>query len=274
MTGLASQRWAACVAYDGTAYSGWQTQTHAPNIQDVVAAALSVVANHAVQVVASGRTDAGVHALSQIVHFDSPSQRDGKAWAFGANSNLPADICLRWAKRVGPDFHARHAARARHYRYVIFNHRCRSALFPRRAAHCSYALDVPAMQAAGKLLLGERDFSAFRAAGCQSRTPMRNVHAIVVARQGDYVTIDIRANAFLHHMVRNIAGSLIDVGRGRRPVDWIAQLMHDKDRTKAGATAPACGLYLVGVDYPDAFELDAGQPGDIFPPVTPLSMPT
>jgi tRNA pseudouridine38-40 synthase len=249
------RRWAAGLEYLGTAYAGWQAQAERPSVQAQLEAALSAVADHPLKTQAAGRTDAGVHAAGQVVHFDSAAPRGPYAWLLGANSRLPPDIALRWVREVPAHFDARHSALARRYRYVIHNHRARSALAMNRAAWITDELDATSMHQAAQALLGEQDFSAFRAAECQSATPMREVQEVSVARRGEYVVLDIRANAFLHHMVRNIAGSLIEIGRGRRPSSWIAELLAARDRRLAAATAPACGLYFLGPIYPAAFEL-------------------
>lgn len=246
-------RWAAAVEYDGARYAGWQAQQHANSVQAELQAALSRVADHPVEVVAAGRTDAGVHGYFQVVHFDSRASRSGYAWLLGSNSGLPADIALRWVQPVRSDFHARHSARSRAYRYLIHNARHRSALLAGRAAWVTWALDADAMHAAAQVLVGELDFSAFRDSECQSRSPMRQVQHLAVSRHGDLVVLDIRANAFLHHMVRNIAGTLMQVGGGRRTPEWVAQVLASRQRTQAGMNAPACGLYFVDVEYPAEF---------------------
>lgn len=260
LTGSGSGRIAACVEYDGTAYKGWQTQPHAPSVQDRVERALSRVADHPVHVVCSGRTDAGVHSLGQVIHFDTTAERPDHAWTFGANTHLPADISLRWCRPVPADFHARYSALAREYRYLILDHPARSALFADRAAHSRHRLDETVMHAAAQKLLGEHDFSAFRAADCQSNTPMRRVERIEVRRHGDLVAVEVRANAFVHHMVRNIVGSLRLVGRGLQPPDWIDELLASRDRRRAGATAPAHGLYFLRVTYPEEYGLSSLPP--------------
>lgn len=257
---MPAHRIAACVEYDGSAYNGWQRQPHAPSVQARVEDALARVADHAVAVVCSGRTDAGVHALGQVVHFDTAASRADHAWVFGANSHLPPDISLRWARPVPAGFHARYAALAREYRYLILDHPARSALFARRAAHSRYRLDAAAMAEGAAALVGEHDFSAFRAAGCQSRTPMRRVERIAVYRRGDLVVVDIRANAFVHHMVRNIVGSLRVVGRGLEPPAWIGDLLASRDRRRGGATAPAHGLYFMRAEFPPEYGLPASEP--------------
>lgn len=253
-------RWAAAVEYLGTPYSGWQSQPHAPSVQAALETALSRVADHTVETVAAGRTDAGVHGFNQVIHFDSSSERTPYAWLLGTNTNLPEDVALRWVQPIASDFHARFSARSRSYRYVIHNARFRSALLFGRAAWVAWSLDADAMHRAAQALLGENDFSAFRDAECQSRTPMRNVHSIGVRRQGSFVVLDIRANAFLHHMVRNIAGSLIEVGGGRRPEAWITEVLASRQRTRAGMNAPACGLYFVDAEYPSQFAIPEALP--------------
>lgn len=245
-------RIAACVEYAGGNYSGWQTQAHARAVQPEVEAALGFVANHPVRVVCAGRTDAGVHAIGQVIHFDVTAERSDHAWVFGANTRLPPDISLHWARAVAPDFHARRDAVRREYRYLIWNHPARSALFGARAAHGRHPLDAEAMHRAGQHLLGEHDFSGFRAAGCQSNTPWRRLESLTVSRYGDCLEMRIVANAFVHHMVRNIAGSLMVIGRGEQSPDWTRTLLATRDRTIAGATAPAHGLYLWHVQYSDS----------------------
>lgn len=242
-------RWAAGVEYLGTAYAGFQRQSHAPSVQQELETALARVANAPLGIHAAGRTDAGVHALGQVVHFDSDASRTADNWLMGANTHLPDDIALRWLQPVNPDFHARHSARARSYRYLIAQGRGRSPLLQGRAAQLQQQLDVSAMRIAGNCLLGELDFSAFRAAECQSRTAMRCVQALQISASKQFVSIDIRANAFLHHMVRNIVGSLILVGRGQCSPSWLEQVLAGRDRSAAGPTAPACGLYFVAAHY-------------------------
>jgi tRNA pseudouridine38-40 synthase len=253
-------RWAAEVEYLGTAYSGWQAQSHVPSVQGALEAALSRVAAHPVAVAAAGRTDTGVHGFAQIVHFDSDAARSAYAWLLGTNSNLPDDIALRWVQPVRADFHARHSALARRYRYVIHNSRARSALLAGRATWINWTLDADAMHRAAQSLIGELDFSAFRGSECQSTTPMRCVTDIEVRRSGEFVWLGIRANAFLHHMVRNIAGTLIEVGQGKQPESWVAEVLASRDRTRAGMNAPAAGLYFVAADYPAEFGLPPPPP--------------
>lgn len=258
-------RWALGIEYDGAPYSGWQAQPHAPSVQAELEGALSAVADHPVNVVAAGRTDTGVHSLGQVVHFDSPAQRQPHGWVLGCNTTLPDTVSVRWAQLVSEDFHARYSAIARSYRYVIFNQRARSAVFAARSAWWSYALNADAMHTAAQCLLGEQDFSSFRAAECQSRTPMRRLDAIAVRRNGSFVVVDVTANAFVHHMVRNIVGSLLQVGQGKRPSEWMAELLAARDRNRAGMTAPAAGLYLAHVSYPDGFEIPRSDGIDALP---------
>ncbi len=242
-------RFALGIEYDGTDFLGWQRLTHGRTVQGVVESALSFVAAHPVEVTCAGRTDAGVHARNQIVHFDSPAVRSERAWTLGANSNLPPDVAVLWARPVGDDFHARFSARARRYRYTLLNRPIRAALEARFVAWERVPLDAEAMHRAAQALLGENDFSAFRTAQCQANSPMRNVHEISVTRHGDRVCVEIQANAFLHHMVRNIVGSLLPIGRGERREEWLAELLHGRDRRVAGPTAAAAGLVFLGPRY-------------------------
>jgi tRNA pseudouridine38-40 synthase len=252
------------VEYLGGGYCGWQSQTALPSVQQQVEAAISAVADEAVSITAAGRTDAGVHACGQVIHFDCERQRSGQAWMLGTNSNLPSDISLSWVAAVPGHFHARYAATARSYRYLMLNRRARSALAGDRALLVHRPLDVAAMNAAAGLLLGEHDFSAFRAAECQARSPMRVLHRLVVRRSGDWVWVEATANAFLHHMVRNLVGLLLAVGRGEAPPAQAALQLASRQRSTGAATAPAHGLYLWRVHYPAAFGL-SGQSAMIWP---------
>ena len=261
----AGSRVACRIEYDGSHYSGWQAQPHLDvnTVQEKLEHGLAGVADQPVRVHCAGRTDTGVHGFAQIVHFDAPVERSPKAWVLGGNANLPRDIRIHWAVPVAAEFHARFSARARRYRYVIANTPVRPALLLGQLTWQRRALDAAAMQEGARYLTGERDFSAFRAAACQSSTPMRNVQSINVCRRGDLLVVDIKANAFLHHMVRNIVGSLMAVGSGRKPSAWIAELMERRDRSLAAETAPADGLYLVDVEYPANFRLPATPYGPI-----------
>ncbi|MGF1776590.1 tRNA pseudouridine(38-40) synthase TruA [Vibrio nomapromontoriensis] len=254
------------IEYNGANYYGWQRQRDVNSVQAELEKALSVVANQPIEVMCAGRTDAGVHGTGQVVHFDSPVIRKPAAWTMGVNANLPKDITVRWATEVSESFHARFSATARRYRYVIFNHALRPGILSTGVSHYHGELDVEKMHQAGQFLLGENDFTSFRAVHCQSRSPWRNLMHLNVTRHGPYVVIDIKANAFVHHMVRNITGSLIVVGRGEQPVEWIEWLLAQKDRKLAGATAKAEGLYLVDVDYPDEYSLPNVPIGPLFFP--------
>lgn len=241
------------IEYDGSGYSGWQAQAHHRSVQTALERALSKVANHAVTVICAGRTDAGVHALEQVVHFDTRAERSATAWLLGGNSHLPDDVRITWAKRAVGDFHARYSAIARFYRYVIFNRPVKSALLHRQTSWCYHPLDAEKMHQAAQHLIGHHDFSSFRAHGCQSKSPMRAMYFIDVYRESDKVIIDISANAFLHHMVRNIAGVLMAIGAGKQATDWTQTLLDVKDRAQGGMTAPPEGLYLAAIYYPEHY---------------------
>lgn len=250
-------RLALGIEYDGTDFFGWQRLSHGRSVQGEVEAALSFVADHPVEVTCAGRTDAGVHARCQVVHFDTEAVRSERAWALGTNSRLARDVAVIWARPVAEDFHARFGARARRYRYTILNRPVRAALAARFVTWERVPLDVGAMQRAAQALIGEHDFSAFRTVQCQANSPMRQVREISIARHGDEVAIEIEANAFLHHMVRNIVGSLLPIGRGERPVDWLGDLLRGRDRSVAGPTAPASGLAFLAPRYPEQWNLPA-----------------
>jgi len=222
-------------------------------VQQRVEEALTRVADESIEAVCAGRTDTGVHASGQVVHFDTSSERSRRGWLLGANSNLPDDINVTWAAPVGDDFHARFSAVSRSYRYLILNRLQRSALHRNRAWWVYQPLDATRMQAGAECLLGEHDFSAFRAAGCQASTAVRSVMRISISRQGDWLTLDVTANAFLQHMVRNIAGTLAEVGLGEQSVEWVSDVLESKDRKAGGIAAPPHGLTLVSVEYPDDF---------------------
>ncbi|MCX7108840.1 MAG: tRNA pseudouridine(38-40) synthase TruA [Candidatus Methylumidiphilus sp.] len=252
--------------YDGSDFVGWQWQTGQRNVQACVEEAVSKVAAEPVTVHCAGRTDAGVHALEQVIHFDTHTHRECRSWLMGANANLPDDVRVLWAKEVGPGFHARYSAVARYYRYVILNRPMKSALYRKQVTWCFYPLDESKMQEAANHLLGHHDFSSFRAQGCQSKSPSRIMHFIRVRRENERVIIDLSANAFLHHMVRNIAGVLMEIGTGKKPADWTSQLLELRDRKQGGVTAPSDGLYLGGVCYPPAFGLPNDPIFDLLPP--------
>lgn len=252
------------IEYDGSHYFGWQRQQNVDSVQQKLEEALSIVANSPCEVFCAGRTDAGVHGTGQVVHFETEANRPLASWCFGTNVHLPKDIAVKWAVNVSDDFHARFSATARRYRYIIYNNKLRSAILPQGVSHYHYPLDEQKMHQAGQFLLGENDFTSFRAAQCQSHTPWRNVHHLNVSRQKDYIIVDIQANAFVHHMVRNIVGSLIEVGQGRQPVEWIKWLLVQKDRKLAAPTAKAEGLYLVEVLYPEQFGIPKTDIGPLF----------
>lgn len=252
-------RWALGIEYDGSAFCGWQLQEGVPTVQASIEAAIGQVADHPVRVQCAGRTDTGVHALGQVIHFDSPAVRAPRAWVLGCNVNLPASVNVCWAKAMAEDFHARFSALARHYRYEILNRPARSGLDRHRAAWVHRPLDVGRMGEAAGDLVGEHDFSSYRALGCQAKSPIRRVHYLEVSRSGDRIRLSIGANGFLHHMVRNIAGVLIAIGQGDRPVGWAKDLLGLRDRTLGGVTAPPQGLYLTQVDYPERFGLSPGS---------------
>jgi len=241
------------IEYNGHDYYGWQAQQQLPTIQGMLEFALSKVANESITLFCAGRTDAGVHATGQVVHFDSHAKRNMKAWIEGTNSHLPNSIAVRWAEAVDNSFHARFSALSRRYRYFIFNHPTRPALFNTQIAWHYYHLDVELMQQAASYLIGEQDFSSFRSSQCMAKTAMRNVIDVSIAREAHIVQITIEANAFLHHMVRNIAGTLIKIGSNLRPPEWMAEVLQAKDRTIAAETAPPQGLYLTQVKYPSPY---------------------
>ncbi len=250
-------RIAMVVEYNGAGFAGWQIQPDQPTVQQAVEHALSSVADHPVQVVCAGRTDAGVHATAQVIHFDSEAPRTEWAWVMGANANLPRTVSARWAKVVDEDFHARFRATARRYRYLLLNRATRPGVDHDRMAWVHRPLDVERMHAAAQTLLGEHDFTAFRAQACQAKTPVRTLTRLDVSRAGDVVTFDLEANAFLHHMVRNLVGSLNLIGVGEREPDWLRAVLDGRDRSAAAATASPAGLYLVGVSYPEQYGIIA-----------------
>lgn len=246
------------IEYDGTDFCGWQTQAAGIRaVQPQLEAALSRVANHPVIVHCAGRTDTGVHATYQVVHFESDAKRSARSWILGANANLPADVGVLWAMPVADDFHARFSAHARSYDYVLSNRRTRPALWRGKVSWECRALDIAAMAEAAQHLLGEHDFSAFRAQGCQAKHPIRTLHRLEVVEMAPCIVFRVEANAFLQHMVRNFVGTLLEVGRGQRPPAWVATVLAGRDRSRAGMTAPPDGLYLSGVRYADKYGLPA-----------------
>jgi len=257
-------RYAAVVTYDGSFFCGFQKQKHSPSVQQELETALSYVANETVTVSCAGRTDTGVHASHQVIHFDSRADRSGYNWLMGANSQLPNSISLSWASVMPEAFHARFSATARTYRYVICAQKTRPAILAQGITWIKGELDIDLMNTACQHLLGEKDFSAFRGAGCQSLSPFRNVQAAEVFRSGELVVFEVTANAFVLHMVRNIVGSLLRVGLGKKPSTWIADLIQQADRTQSSPTASPAGLYLVDVSYPQQFGLPESTLGPVF----------
>jgi tRNA pseudouridine38-40 synthase len=255
-------RIAVGLEYDGSAYAGWQTQPSLPTIQVLCEKAFGRVAAETLALTCAGRTDAGVHACGQVAHFDTGALRSGRSWVLGANSELPSDISVSWAMPVPAHFHARYSAQARTYRYLILNRIARSALSAARAAWVRRGLDEALMGEAARALEGEHDFSAFRSAECQAKSPIRRLESLRIERHGDWVVIEATANAFLHHMVRNIAGLLIEIGKGEAPPARAQEVLAGRDRALGAATAPAAGLYLLAVRYPGAFGLPAMNPAE------------
>jgi tRNA pseudouridine38-40 synthase len=259
-------RFAVALEYDGTAYAGWQTQQSARSVQQVTEAAFSRIAAEPVSLICAGRTDAGVHARWQVAHFDTNANRRLRAWLLGSNSELPPDVSVSWVRRVPMHFHARYSAEARTYRYLILNRGARSAFATNRAAWIYRPLDHERMAEATLALHGSHDFSAFRSSECQANSPVRRMEKLTVTRHGDWVIIEATANAYLHHMMRNIAGLLIAIGRGDAPPSWAKEVLECRDRKRNAATAPAEGLYFWGVRYPAVFGLPV-PPGDESPRV-------
>ncbi len=259
------QRIGLGVEYDGSELNGFQRQTLTNNtVQTYLERALSDIAQEPITLVCAGRTDAGVHATGQIVHFDTLAIRPEKAWVRGVNTKLPDSIRVHWSKEVGAHFHARFSAGSRTYRYIIASATTRSATLGKFVTQTPYSLDEKAMMDASQYLVGQHDFNAFRSSRCQAFNPVRTVEYIRWFHQGELLVMEIRANAFLHHMVRNIVGTLLKVGKGTFEPKWVKQVLEEKDRRKAGATAPPLGLYLVDVEYPSKFELPVTRKGPVF----------
>jgi tRNA pseudouridine38-40 synthase len=257
-------RIAVGIEYDGSAYAGWQAQASLATVQQVAEQALGRIAAEPVSLTCAGRTDAGVHAHGQVAHFDTRALRSTRGWVLGANSELPPDVSVSWATPVPAHFHARYCAEARTYRYVILNRLSRPALLAARAAWVHRLLDHERMREAAQALVGEHDFSAFRSSECQAKSPVRRMEGISVERLGDWIVIEATANAFLHHMMRNIAGLLIAIGKSDAHPAQAAQMLAGRDRTRNAATAPAAGLYLLSVRYPAAFALPRPRPPEVF----------
>jgi tRNA pseudouridine38-40 synthase len=250
-------RLALGIEYDGSRFLGWQTQPGGGSVQDALEPALSGIAGEAISVTCAGRTDRGVHALAQVVHFDTRAMRPESAWVRGVNAMLPESVAVLWSREVPPEFHARYSAQARVYRYVLLNRPVRPALAARHVGWFHAPLDVPAMREAAALLLGEHDFSSFRSAECQAKSPVRTLHALEVERHGERIDFVLRANAFLHHMVRNVVGLLVYVGKGKHPPRWAREVLDARDRSKAAPTFAPEGLYLEKVEYEPRWNLPA-----------------
>jgi len=249
------QRVALGLEYDGRAFHGWQTQPGGNTVQDHLERALAVIHGAPVQTTTAGRTDAGVHASAQVVHFDAHNSRPEQAWVRGVNAHLPEGITVLWARAVPEDFHARFSAKERLYRYFLLNRSVRPALLAGRVGWMHGQFDLSAMNRAAVCLLGSHDFSAFRAAECQAKTPIRDMREASITRNGEMLILQFRANAFLHHQVRNLVGALVWVGLGRRPPEWLEEVLHSRDRARAAATFAPDGLYLAGVRYDPRYEL-------------------
>lgn len=265
-TQVASHRFALCVEYAGEHYKGWQSQKFdgLPTIQEHVEAAISKVAAHPVAVICAGRTDTGVNGTYQIIHFDTSAQRSDRAWVLGTNTYLPQDISIQWAKPVDESFHARFSAMQRRYRYIIYSNPVMPAVLAKGVTWTHKELDLLAMQQGAAYLKGEHDFSAYRAVACQAKSPVRTITDISVYQQGALMVIDVQANAFLHHMIRNIAGVLMTIGAHEQAPIWAQQVLETRDRRKGGVTAPAHGLYFVDVKYPEQYQLPASNLGPFF----------
>jgi tRNA pseudouridine38-40 synthase len=247
------------IEYAGCHYYGWQKQDITPTVQEVLETALSEVADEEIKVICAGRTDTGVHALQQVVHFETSSKREQKAWLLGTNSKLPNDVAVTWALNIDNDFHARFSAEARTYQYLILNRRARPAIFNGLVTWQHEELDFEKMKQAAQCLIGEHDFSSFRAVACQANTPIRTIHKLDINQLDDWFIITICANAFLHHMVRNIAGVLMAIGKGNEEILWAEQVLAAKDRTAGGITAKPDGLYLVDIKYPEKYKIPSSK---------------
>jgi tRNA pseudouridine38-40 synthase len=248
-------RIAAGVEYNGNKFHGWQSQVNVITLQSTLEEALSKLAAEPIKVVCAGRTDRGVHATNQVIHFDTTAKRKEIAWIYGTNAYLPSTISLQWMQEIDDSFHARFSALSRRYQYLIYNFPVRSSLFCANSTWVNQALDEQKMAQAAQYLVGEHDFSSFRSSNCQSKTACRYIHSLEIKRFGNLIILDIVANSFLHHMVRNIAGVLIDIGVGKQDQSWCQEVLLAKDRTLGGKTAPPQGLYLTGVRYSDQYNL-------------------
>lgn len=268
-------RYAAVVEYNGSYFHGWQKQAHhlaSLSVQAALEAAITQVANHPVIVHAAGRTDTGVHATRQVIHFDTQAQRSDYGWLMGINVNLPVGVAVQWIGQVDDSFHARFKAQGRSYRYVINNAPAKQALLHDQMTWWRYPLDEQKMHEAAQCLVGEHDFTSFRAKDCQAKTPIKTLHRVALRRFGSILVLEVDGSGFLYHMVRNIVGSLLPIGEGHRPVSWLAEVLEKQDRTQAGITAPAQGLYFVGAQYPQEYAIPSAPFGPaLLEPVLNLS---
>ncbi len=253
------RRIACGIEYNGARYHGWQRQVDLDTVQGHVERAISKVANEKIKVMCCGRTDTGVHAVGQVIHFETQAKRSARSWVFGGNTELPADINIRWAKEVPDTFHARHSAKGRYYRYFIYNSPTRSGVLANSMTWHYQKLDEAVMREAASCLIGKHDFSSYRAIGCQAKSPVRDLRDIRISRQHDTLILDFYADGFLHHMVRNIVGVLMAIGQGKAKVDWAKEVLEAKDRRLGGVTAPPYGLYFVKADYPDEFAIPQSE---------------
>jgi len=253
------------IEYAGTPFTGWQSQPDGRGVQDALEHALTAIAGETIGAIAAGRTDAGVHATLQIVHFDTSAARPDSAWVRGTNTRLPREIAVQWAKPVSDEFHARFAASARHYTYLLANRPVRPAILAGRIGWYHRSLDVGAMREGAAALVGTHDFSAFRAATCQARSPVKTLALAEIEAVGECIRFDFSATAFLYHMIRNIVGALVRVGAGKAPPAWIGELLAGRDRTRAAATFAADGLYFTGADFDPQWQLPATRSAVVLP---------
>lgn len=259
------------LSYDGIAFQGWQTQPGGRTVQDTLEAALTSFLSHPVKTICAGRTDTGVHALNQVVHVDTDAVRTQESWIRGLNALLPTTVAVQWAQPVSDKFHARFAAQSRDYIYIVRNDRVRSPLLHGRVGWVYRPLDLHLMQQAAQRLLGEHDFSCFRSSMCQATNPVRCLHAIEISGRAPFLFFEFKANAFLHHMIRNIMGTLVYVGLGRQPPEWVDELLIQRDRRRAAPTFAPDGLYLARVSYPDEFGLPAHTVADTLYTISGIS---